>query len=195
MRVMILAEDYVRDEHLLRPIVMAMMCALGQEKAKVVVCRDPRFHGKDESLHWDLVRSALERHKGMVDLFLLCVDRDGKEGRRAALDGLEQKAGEWLKGGRVLLGENAWQEVEVWLLAGHDLPAAWKWPEIRNEIHPKENYYVPFAKQRGVLTHPFEGRKTLAQEAAKRYDRIGQLCKEDVLALEQRVASWLKARP
>jgi len=38
------------------------------------------------------------------------------------------------------------------------------------------------------------GRKTLAEEAARRYDRICALCPEDVAALEQRVRSWIGGR-
>ena len=36
------------------------------------------------------------------------------------------------------------------------------------------------------------GRKMLALEAARRYDRIRQLCPEDVAALEIRIRDWMK---
>lgn len=53
--------------------------------------------------------------------------------------------------------ENAWQELEVWLLAGHDLPREWSWQEIRQERDPKERYFVPFAKSRGYSMSRAEG--------------------------------------
>ena len=85
-----------------------------------------------------------------------------------------------------LVAENAWQEIEVWALAGHNLPKEWQWKEIRAETHPKELYFEPFAEQRGLLHTTGQGRKTLAIEAAKRYTRIRQLC-DEVAELENKI--------
>ncbi len=74
----------------------------------------------------------------MYSLFLLCVDRDGYEGQRAQLDHLEQQASSMLDTGKCFLAENAWQEVEVWVLAGHDMLDGRSWKEIRAEVNPKE---------------------------------------------------------
>ncbi len=87
--------------------------------------------------------------------------------------------------------ENAWQELEVWLLAGHDLPREWSWQEIRQERDPKERYFVPFARMRGVLGEPGGGRKSLAAEAASRYSRIRSLCPEDIAALEDKIRTGI----
>ena len=125
-------------------------------------------------------------YKGMTDLFLLIVDRDGEEGRRKRLDQLEQEARNFLGSERLFFAENAWQEVEVWVLAGHDLPKNWKWDSIRSEIHPKEQYYEPFAKQQGVWEQLGQGRKTLAEAAAGRYTKIRQRCPQDIVALEEK---------
>jgi hypothetical protein len=192
VNVLVLAEDFVKDEHVLQPIIKAMMKAVGKPQANVAVCRDPRFHGTGEALKWTWIKQALDRHR-KVDIFLLCVDRDGNKDRRVALDDLEKKAMNELGANVAFLAENAWQEVEVWLLAGHDLPAKWTWSKIREERDPKERYYLPFAKQRGVLHHPAQGRGTLAREAPSRYGRIRQLCKEDVKNLERRTAALLGA--
>jgi hypothetical protein len=126
---------------------------------------------------------------------LLCVDRDGNEHRRKVLDRLEDKARAVLKGRQTLIAENAWHEVEVWLLAGHNLPAEWKssWQRIRGEIDPKEKYYQPFARHRGVLFSPAEGRGILAQEAAKNHGRIRQRCPE-VQNMENRIRGWLEGQ-
>src|SRR5580700_10029124 len=118
-----------------------MMKELGRPRAKVKVCKDPRFHGTGEALKWEFIEQALSRHRGMVDLFLLCVDRDGDANRQAKLGYLENQAKNVIGEGRAFLAENGWQEVEVWLLMGHELPHKWDWRKIRKEIHPKERYY------------------------------------------------------
>ena len=84
------------------------------------------------------------------------------------------------------------QELEVWLLAGQDLPKEWVWKEIRAERDPKEKYFVPFATQRGFVNQQDEGREILAKEAANRYDRLRQLCPE-VADLEERIRTWLES--
>lgn len=131
----------------------------------------------------------------MVDLFILCVDRDGQPSRRQALDRIEQLATTVLSDDRLFLAENAWQEIEVWLLAGHTLPARWSWRAIRAEPQAKETYFLPFAMERGLVNEPGQGRRTLAIEAARRYGRIRQRCPEDVHALEQRIRGWITAKP
>jgi hypothetical protein len=191
VKVLVLAEDFVKDELVLQPILEAMMKAVGRPRAKVKVCKDPRFHGTSEALKWESIEQALNRHRGMVDLFLLCVDRDGDANRQAVLDHLERQAKIVLGEGRAFLAEHAWQEVEVWLLMGHALPRKWDWRKIRKEVHPKERYYQPFAESRGLLNLPDEGRDELAREAALHYDRIRQRCKEDVQRLEGRIRDWI----
>jgi len=92
----------------------------------------------------------------------------------------------------VLVGENAWQELEVWILAGmQDLPKKWSWQEVRAERDVKETYFDSYVDRRGLRAAPYGGRRTLAEEAARRYDRIRQLCPEDVGALHDAIASAL----
>lgn len=129
----------------------------------------------------------------MVEIFLLLVDRDGIESRRQALDLLEEKAKTHLGADkRILLAENAWQEIEVWALAGQNLPDNWRWQEIRSEVHPKERYFEPLARQRGLLIEPGQGRTTMGREAAQNYARVRSRCPEDIGALESRLAEWIK---
>jgi hypothetical protein len=146
--------------------------------------------GISQALNWERISEILERYKGMVDLFLLFVDRDGEEGRKQVLERLEMQAKNKLPTGKIFLAENAWQEGEVWVLAGHSLPKNWVWQDIRQETNPKELYFMPFAKQRSLLAEPGGGRKTLALEAAKQYGRIRQLCPEDVFSLEERIKKF-----
>lgn len=181
-------EDFRKDQYILKPIIEAMLERLGKPRAKVLVCSDPLLGGVRAALNWVRIREILDRYRGMVDVFVHIVDRDGQTGRRRQLDALERKAEEHFAGGPMLVSENAWQEVEVWVLAGHDdLPPDWQWTEVRLEPNPKERYFVPYARRRGVAEGPGEGRKTLASQAAKRYDRIRRLCQEDVMALEERL--------
>jgi hypothetical protein len=179
---------------LLQPIIEAMMKEVGKPRVKVKVCKDPRFHGTSEALRWEFVEQALSRHRGMFDLCLLCVDRDGDANRQAKLANLENQAENVIGGGRAFLTENAWQEVEVWLLMGHDLPPKWDWRAIREEGHPKEAYYQLFAERRGVLDLPGEGRDRLAREAATCYSQIRGRCQEDVQRLENRIRDWIGNR-
>jgi hypothetical protein len=193
VNVLILLEDFKKDEFVVQPIIQAMMKAVGKPNAKVKVCHDPRFHGTGEALRWQFIEQALDNHRGMVDLFLLCVDRDGNARRQATLAALEKKAHDVIGAGRAFFAENAWQEVEVWLLMGHDLPAKWDWRNVRQAANPKEVYYLPFATMRGVLDLPAEGRDKLAREAATRYNRIRGRCKEDIQRLESRIREWIDA--
>jgi hypothetical protein len=191
VNILIIPEDFRKDQYMLKPIVKAMMEVLGKSKAKITVCQDPLLGGVVEALKWERIEEIIDRYR-MVDLFLLCVDRDGKAGRKKALNKIEQQSAQVLPQGKVLVAENAWQEIEVWVLAGHNLPSEWNWPTIRQEVNPKENYFIPLAKERNLLSTPGEGRKILAEEAAKKYNRIRQLCPEDIINLEQRVESWLE---
>jgi hypothetical protein len=185
MRVLVIPEDSVKDKYMLLPIIEAMIKAKGKKNAKVKVCEDPRLKGISQALKWDNIEKIIDKYR-MVDLFLLCVDRDGIENRKKSLNHIEQKAKEILPGDKSFLAENAWQEIEVWVLAGHKLPLEWNWQEIRNENNPKEIYFESFARQRNLADEPGGGRKTLAQEAAEEYHRIRQFCPE-AAELEERI--------
>ncbi len=190
MKVLIIPEDFLKDQQVLKPIIEAMFAQL-QKPARVAVCQNPRLQGISQALNWERIREIIRQYAWEVDVFLLCVDRDGEAGRKTQLTRLETQANEILPAGRGLFAENAWQEVEVWVLAGHDLPPEWAWQDVRAERDPKELYFVPFAEQRGVAQEFDEGRGTLAQQAAHRYRRIRRLCPEDIANLEDRLREWL----
>lgn len=195
VNVLVIPEDFRKDQYVLRPIVEAMMKAHGV-KARVEVCTDPLLGGVGEALKWERLVQILDQYRGMVRLFLLLVDRDCEPTRRIKLDNLEARAKEYLGVDRFFLAENAWQEVEVWALAGQrDLPAAWRWREVRAHRDPKERYYDVYAEKRGLLIGPYEGRQTIASESARNYARILQLCPEDLGNLHQRVAAALGVSP
>lgn len=194
MNVLVIPEDFRKDQFILKPIIEAMLQNVGWSRARVRVCQDPLLGGIDQAMKWERIREVLDLYRGMVDVFLLIVDRDGIQGRRDALDNLERNAANYLVSGRAFLAENAWQEVEVWVLAGHSLPNNWQWQEVRRDPHPKEVYFEPFAKSHGLVDEPGQGRKTLARQAAANYRRIRDLCREDVASLEERLERFLNER-
>jgi hypothetical protein len=194
MNVLIIPEDHTKDEHMLKPIVKAMLEYLGKSTATVDVCRNPRLQGVSQALNWEQIQEILDQYDWIVDLFLLCVNRDGEQGRKTRLTQLEEQAATVVRTGHKFLAENAWQEIEVWVLAGHDdWPSEWVWQQVRQERDSKEVYFLPYAQQRGLAEEWDQGRKTLAEEAARRYDkRIRKLCSEDVANLEGRVQGWME---
>jgi hypothetical protein len=187
VRVLIIPEDFRKDQFILRPVIVRMLKHIGV-RAKVEMCWT-RLAGVGEALKWDRISEILDDNRNMVDLFLLIVDRDCKESRRQRLDNIEAKAKKFFGEARsCLIAENAWQEVEVWVLAGMpDLPREWAWAEVRAECDPKETYYDPFAEQRGVCFAAAEGRDVLGKEAAANYKRVRALCPDDIQNLETRI--------
>lgn len=192
MRVLIIPEDFIKDQYMLKPIVSSLMEHLGRPRARVEVCQDPRLGGISEATKWENIEKILKKYP-MVDLFLLLVDRDGNAGRRLTLDQLETQANTLINNrSRTFLAENAWQELEVWVLAGMDnLPKEWQWNDIRNEINPKEIFFLEYSSGRGLLESPGEGRKTLGAEAGRNYQRIRRLCVDDLQHLESKIVNWM----
>ena len=183
MNVLIIPEDFRSDQYILKPIFERLFRSIGRRRARVEVCREPLLGGVDEALKSDRI-SEIVMFYPMTDIFILCVDRDGREGRRDRLDELEEEFGN----DDEFLAENAWEEIETWVLAGLDLPAEWRWRDVRAEIHVKELYFESLAAQRGLSDSPGSGRKPLAEEAASRIDAIRQKCPEDFDRLARRLA-------
>lgn len=184
MRVLIVPEDFKKDQYILKPIFERLFQSLDKPRTRVRVCQNPRLRGIGQALDLDRLSVIVERYKGMTDVFILCVDRDGEKGRRTRLDGIEDK----LREEGEFLAENAWEEIETWVLAGLDLPKEWRWTEVRAQRDVKEMYFEPLAAQRGLSDSPGGGRKPLATEAARRIDVIRQKCPEDFDDLAKRLS-------
>lgn len=189
MNVLVIPEDFRKDQYILKPVIEAMFAAVGKPRARVVVCKDPLLSGIEQALRWEKIAEILDRYRGMIQRFILVVDRDGHAERRERLERLERRAAAYLGSTATFLAENAWQEIEVWALAAQSLPARWRWRAVREEPNPKERYFLPFVVQRRLLDEPGQGRRTLGLEAGARYQRVRELCKEDVEHLERRLGS------
>ncbi len=192
MNVLIIAEHDRNDRFILQPLVTAMFRQLKRPRIRVDT-HVIRNGGWDVVKQWETIRAIIERNRP-TDLFLLCVDRDGHEPRRGVLDALEEKARGVLNPPRLFLAENAWQEVEVWALAGIDwrLKPKWIWDRIRGERDPKERYFEPIVKARGLTESPGRGRKELGEEAGAITPRSARTAPK-IRELEERIRLWIEA--
>ncbi len=190
MNVLIIAEDDRNDRYILLPIMRALFRSLKKPKARIEVY-PLRNGGWDTVKQWNLIRRIIDDNR-QADLFLLCVDRDGDENRRHALDRLEEKARASVSTPRHFLAVQAFQEIEVWALAGINWRVNLKcsWKQIRDERDPKEHYFEPIARHLGLLDSVAQGRKILGEEAASNYSRVRQNCPE-LRELEGRIHDWL----
>ena len=148
VRVLVIPEDFRKDQYILAPIFRRLLRVLGRQSAKVTVCQDPRLGGIGEAFKYDRLAEIVARYRGMVDIFVLCVDRDGDKNRRARLDNLEQE----LTGitSSAFLAQDAWEELETWVLAGLTLPPHWQWLDVRAEVSVKERYFDVLVQERGL---------------------------------------------
>ena len=152
------------------------------------MCQDPLIGGIVEALKEKRLREVLDRYRGMVDVFISCVDRDGDPNRKKRLQELEEQFGET----QIFLAENAWEEIETWLLAGLELPARWQWNEIRADTSVKENYFAPLARELGICNSPGGGRKKMGRQAATRIRSIKRKCQEDFGNLAERIGDLVE---
>ncbi len=182
MNVIVIPEDFRKDQYILKPLFSRLFRRLGTRSVRVRVCQDPLLGGIDEALKLERLQEVIERYP-MVDVFILCVDRDGIVQRRQRLDRIEEEFGS------SFFAESAWEELETWVLAGLDLPSEWHWGNVRAEVEVKEHYFDPLVAQRGLSDSPGGGRKVLGEEASRRIGAIRQKCPDDFDALVRRLGA------
>ena len=73
MKVMIIPEDFRKDQHILKPLFTKLFKRLGSSPAEVYVCQDPLLGGIGEALKTEQLATIVEDQKGMMDIFILCV--------------------------------------------------------------------------------------------------------------------------
>ena len=188
MNVLIVPEDFRKDQYILKPLFTRLLRDIGKPRARVRICQDPLLGGVEEALKSERMSEVIRKHAGMTDIFVLCIDRDGDVNRRNRLDRIESA----FEQERVFLAENAWEELETWVLAGlGNLPADWNWRDLRAEVQVKETYFEPLVAQRKLSDSPGNGRKALGEEASRRIGAIRQKCRDDFDALAQRLEAAL----
>lgn len=189
--VLVIPEDFTKDEHILKPLVERILEDCGK-KPTVEVCRDPNFQGVHAALKLDSLRREVIERYPMVQLFVLIVDRDGQPGRKQTTDAIETTLSAELRPkAKRFLAEIAWQEVEVFILAGLELPANWRWADIRADADVKDTFFKQMVALRSTSKYPHDGRKKLMAESIKNWQRIKSRCPEDVVALITRASQDL----
>ena len=188
MKILVIPEDFRKDQYILKPLFWRLFRSLGRKSVKVEVCQDPLLGGVVEALKSDRLAEIIEQYP-KADMFILCVDRDGGGGRRQRLDAIEKQ----FRNSRPFFAENAWEEIETWVLAGLDLPNNWRWVDVRAEVQVKEAYFETLAAQRGLSDSPGGGRKVLGEQAARRIGAIRMKCPEDFDALARRLEAAVQA--
>ena len=183
MNVLVIPEDFLNDQYILKPLFTRLFQRIGVASASVHVCQNPRLRGIGEALKAERMAEIVTKYRGMMDILILCVDRDGVKGRRQRLNQLEEEFGSDV----VFLAENAWEEIETWVLAGLNLPSEWNWHDVRAEVRVKKTYFEPLTRQRGLSGSRGGGRHVLGEEASRRIGAIRQKCPEDFDALGLRI--------
>ena len=195
LNVLVIPEDFTKDEHILGPLITRLFADLGKPNANVRVCRNPNFQGVAGALSLERLRNEVVARYPMVQVFILLIDRDGLTERdnkaRFTADTLD---GEISADGRKFLAETARQEVEVFILAGHELPAGWSWRTIREDADVKRTYFRQLVAEKGTANQPHEGRKKLMAEAIGNWQRIKSRCSEDVGHLAEQLGPFLSER-
>jgi len=179
-RVVVVSEDPTNNGYILGPLVGALMSACGKPKARISILANPRTQGYEHAKA--LLRSELITRYKFVDLLLFLPDADGKD-RAAELAALEAQASQV---GTKLLCCAAREELETWLLAGHNDKLDLPWPDVRANTSVKEAVFEPFLEQYGDPRQPGAGRENLMRAAVVNYAGIKAKCPE-IAQLEERI--------
>jgi hypothetical protein len=182
VKVLVIPEDPVLDQYILKPVVERLFTDLGIT-ARVNVLWNPRLRSVNQALDALVVRAIVDTYS-MTDLFLLIVDRDADAHRpeRARMREAEHP-------GR-LLACLAIEELEIWMLALHRHLLPSPWTEIRRERDPKERFAHPFLAAHAPKLTPGEGRKWGMRDLGARWKGLLDVCPE-IAELKMRVAAQL----
>jgi len=185
IRVLIIPEDPVLDEHILRPIVEQLFKDLNR-KARIDVLTNPRLRGDSQALDPEIVADVI-RDYSMGDLFLLLVDGDCNRSGNAE----KAQAREGEHRGK-LFACLAKEEIEVWMLGLYRSELNAPWTDIRSECDPKERFAEPFLTERKWASLVGKGRKRAmrALDQAK-WRGLLEVCQE-LAELKRKVQAWFE---
>jgi hypothetical protein len=186
VKVLVIPEDPVLDQYILKPIVERIFGDLNKAPLVTVLSR-PRLRGVAEALNAAIISKIVATYP-MNDLFLVMVDRDGDRTRSRIGEAREAE-----HQGRLFVCL-AIEEVEIWMLAIHHglLPSPWR--EIRTEVNVKEQFAEPFLLNQVPELDPGEGRAWAMRGLGGQWRGVLQRCPE-IEELKGRIESWLAARP
>ncbi len=187
MRVLIVPEDFRNDQYILKPLFQRLFARLGRRRAVVTMCLDPLLGGVNEALKPERIRDIVSQYRDRMDMIVLCIDRDGDTGRCKRLRQIEKVIEDEFGSATVFLAQEAWEEIEAWVLAGLDLPPDWRWRDVRAAIDVKERYFEVLARERNLAESLGGGRERLGREAARNLPAIRLKCPQDFDALARRV--------
>lgn len=170
MKVLLIHENDTFDPHITKPVIERIFRDLDQ-RVTLTPVQNPKIHGVDQALRRETLEECVQRYP-MMKLFLVLVDRDGKEGRALRAQELEAS---WPDKLVVTL---AVEEVEVWMLALHRESLDVPWREVREEHHPKERFAEPLLKSLGLQGSVGGGRKEAMRALGQGYDGLLKVCPE-----------------
>ena len=185
--VLVIPEDFTKDEHILLPLVRKVLADAGKPNASVTVCRKPNFQGIDGALNYERVRDEVVLRNGMTNLFILFIDRDARAGREAAVANLRTRIQTDLKANQNFVGVVARQEVEIFPIAGHELSQSWSWRAIREDGDVKNTFFIQLAEREDTIKFLHQGRKQLMAAAMRNWSRIKSRCPEETTGLTQAI--------
>ena len=77
MLIIVIPEDFRNDQYILKPLFKQLMQSIGKQNARVEICSDPLLGGIGEAMKSKRIEEFVDGYDGMIDVFILCVDRDG----------------------------------------------------------------------------------------------------------------------
>ena len=185
--VLVILEDPVLNDHILKPLTRAVMADAGRPAAKVDVLSNPRVRGYDAAVK-ALRSGRLERYN-FKDLWLFFPDAD--KATSEAMQNLEEHVAS--KGVKLLCCA-ARPEVEIYACAAFrdEFPGSGTWEEARRHPRMKEEIFAPLLASHGDPRRPGAGRDRMIDRSLANLPLLLRLCPE-LQALRDRIAAHLQA--
>jgi len=171
INVLVIPEDPTYDGYILKPLVEAMLKAIGKPNARVTVLTNPHLKGFDDALK--AIRTDLPDRYGFWDLWLFFPDAD--RATTAAMEALEHDLAE--KGIRLFCCP-AQPEVEIYACAPWRKEIGNAWNEVRTHPKMKEKIFEPLLAEHGDSLRPGGGRDLFITKALANLPALYQLCPE-----------------
>ena len=185
-KVLVIPEDPTHNGYILKPVVEALMAAVGKPAAKVQVLTSPRMNGYDHARA--AIRHELLGSYQHWDLWLFMPDAD--RAGAPAMAALERE----LHAQRMpLFCCPAEPEVEIYACAAFRAEIAQGWQAARANPRMKEEVFAPLLSRYGDPRRAGGGRDRMTAESLRNLPLLMQLCPE-LARLRERLAMHLQAQ-